>query len=118
MELSLQRVEGNVVHLAVSGVCRDAIASAEKNPLGQVPLVDLPRHTVLVNMREVSMLNSSGVSWLLVCHKLCREAGGRWIVHSLPQTSLQVLRLMRLHEVLELAVDERRAELFAKEAAA
>jgi len=114
VELSLKKISDEVIHICVAGVCRDSFAGQEKNPLAPLPMEDIYQHRLLVNLSDVSMLNSSGVGWLLVCHKRCREAGGRWILHSVTPTAMKVLKLMRLHEVLDIAEDEQRALTLAK----
>jgi anti-anti-sigma regulatory factor len=64
---------------------------------------------MLLDMSEAETLDSSGVGWLLECHKKFREAGGGFVIHSLTPTASQVLRMLNMQMVLRLAGDERKA---------
>src|SRR5262245_24444595 len=60
------------------------------------------RHKILLNLEKSSYMDTSGVSWLIHCHRACKEAGGRFIVHSIPPMVDQMLQLLRMGEVLSL----------------
>jgi len=61
---------------------------------------------VLLNMEKTPYIDSAGVGWLVMCHKLFKEAGGRFVIHSIPPMVYQILKLLRMPELLHLAVDE------------
>ncbi|MFZ5831914.1 MAG: STAS domain-containing protein [Planctomycetota bacterium] len=67
-----------------------------------------------VDLGETDFVDSSGLSWLLVWHKRYAMAGSRLIIHSVPATVKDVLRMMRLDMVLDLAVDQESAEASAR----
>jgi len=72
---------------------------------------------VLLSLNETEFIDSSGLSWLLTCHKRFCEAGGRFVVHSVPPSVSDILMMMRLELVLDLAADESAAlELLRGEA--
>ena len=54
-------------------------------------------------MTNVELLDSSGISWLLVCNKRFRQAGGQIVLHSLSDVALNVLKVLNLQTVLQLA---------------
>jgi anti-anti-sigma factor len=64
---------------------------------------------VLLSLSETEFIDSSGLSWLLTCQKRFCEAGGRLVIHSIPSSVSDVLMMMRLELVLELAEDESAA---------
>lgn len=64
---------------------------------------------ILFDMSDTEFLDSSGISWLLVCHKRCREAGGQLVLHSLPQMVNNVLMVVRMNLVFDLAENEKSA---------
>jgi anti-anti-sigma factor len=74
---------------------------------GQDPLVlqipDIYARRVFFDMSAVDYIDSSGVSWLLICHKRFREAGGKLVLHSIHPMVKQVLGVLKLERVLHLA---------------
>lgn len=64
---------------------------------------------ILFDMSETEFLDSSGISWLLVCHKRCREAGGQLVMHSLPKMVNNVLMVLRMNLVFYVAENEKSA---------
>lgn len=61
---------------------------------------------VALDMGDVLSLDSSGVNWLLISQKKMREAGGQLVLHSLSPISLNVLKVLNLHTVFQLAETE------------
>ena len=70
--------------------------------------------TVLLDLSRTLYIDSAGISWLLVCHRQFRDAGGALIFHSLTPMVLQMIRLMRLDRVFQLADDARSARQLAE----
>ena len=56
-----------------------------------------------LDMSEVASLDSSGVNWLLVRQKQTRAAGGKLVLHSLSPIALNVLKVLNLHTVFDIA---------------
>lgn len=111
MNLLLDSVdeENAIVRMSVAGIVSDTDVKSSSDPLAHLPVAELHRQRVLLNLKPVERLNSNGVGWLLRFHKECQEAGGRLVLHSLPQLAMNVIKVMRLHEVLVLAKDESHA---------
>ncbi len=65
--------------------------------------------SVLLSLGGTEFIDSSGLSWLVVRHKRFCEAGGTLVLHSIPPTVLELLKMMRLDLVLHLAEDETAA---------
>lgn len=58
---------------------------------------------IAIDMSEVESLDSSGVNWLLIAQKKVRESGGKLILHSLSPIARNVIKVLNLHTVLQLA---------------
>jgi anti-anti-sigma factor len=69
---------------------------------------------VLLNLEKTSYVDSAGVGWLVMCHKHFKEAGGRLVIHSIPPMVTQILKLLRMPEILHLAADEPAALALAR----
>jgi anti-anti-sigma factor len=61
---------------------------------------------VLLSLVETESIDSSGLSWLLECHKRFSGAGGKLVLHSIPPSVMDTMMMMRLELVLRLAEDE------------
>lgn len=114
IELKLVWNEGDLVRVETAGkISRDGL-----KPL-QNPFVDLLggaifSRKVLLNLRNSHYLDSTGVEWLLSNHKKFKEAGGRLVIHSFNPVIAQILKLMRMDLVLDLAKDEAAATELAQ----
>jgi len=64
---------------------------------------------VVLSLAETRFIDSSGLSWLVVCHKRFCQAGGKFVLHSLSPTIQELLKMMRLDLSLFLAEDESAA---------
>lgn len=71
---------------------------------------------VVLSMAETRFIDSSGLSWLVICHKRFVQAGGRLVLHSVTPAIMELFKMMRLELVLEIAESEAAAmELVGKE---
>jgi anti-anti-sigma factor len=64
---------------------------------------------VLLNMEKTPYIDSAGVGWLVTCHKHFKEAGGRLVIHNIPPMVYQILKLLRMPDLLHIAADETAA---------
>jgi anti-anti-sigma factor len=64
---------------------------------------------VILNLEKVSFLDSSGLSWLAVCHKHFKAQGGRMVLCAIPPRVFQVLQFCRMDQVLRITDDEASA---------
>ena len=69
----------------------------------------------LCDMSGTTLLDSAGVSWILVNHKRCREAGGQFVVHSIPRLVMNVILVLRLNLVFDIADDDSAALILANQ---
>jgi anti-anti-sigma factor len=95
----LIRIEGRVSQRDVE-VDDPIVASLGENVYSQQLVVDLS---------EVASLDSSGVNWLLVAQKRIHEQGGKLVLHSLSPIANNVLKVLNLHSVFQVAESEAAA---------
>lgn len=94
--------------------------SQSQLPPGSEPLVDLLSPTVyarsvILDLEQTSYIDSSGISLLIVWQKRFKRDGGRLVLFNIPPLVQQVLDLLNLRAVLNLATDEQAATALARE---
>jgi anti-anti-sigma factor len=111
MKLSVESQDNGLVRLRVEGRVsqRDVVTDVE--PLSGLLGSAAYRNVVLMDMSEVAALDSSGVNWLLTCHKRMSEAGGRLVLHSLSPIAKSVIKVLNLQTVFSMAGDVSEALL-------
>ena len=106
MELTVTSDGGHVLRLKLAGhVTQNDLAPPNDLMDGLLGAGGYARNVVL-DMGEVSFIDSSGISWLLIRHKRFREAGGMLILHSIPPLVLDVLKVLRMDLVFNLTETE------------
>jgi anti-anti-sigma factor len=108
VKLTLVADEGAVVRVACEGQVTHLVAHGDE-PLGRLLGPEGYRRTVLLSLQKATFINSSGISWLLICHKYFTQAGGKLVVHSVPPLVNQVLQFVRLPTIMFFAADEASA---------
>lgn len=109
MKVNLLSTDESPVSVEVSGNVTQRDVSPFSEPLGDLIGPDAYSKAVIVNLRSVDVLDSSGVNWLLSCHKRFKEGGGRIILHSLSPVALNVLKVLSMHLVLSIADNKDKA---------
>jgi anti-anti-sigma factor len=61
---------------------------------------------VILNLEKVNFLDSSGLSWLVACHKRFKEQGGRMVLCAIPPRIFQVLQFCRMDQLFQITEDE------------
>lgn len=108
MKLTVQSENGETVLLRIEG--RVSQRDVEAND----PIVDslgekAYSRRLVINLSDVASLDSSGVNWLLVAQKQVRECGGKLVLHSLSPIANNVLKVLNLHSVFQVAENEAAA---------
>jgi anti-anti-sigma factor len=99
----------DIVQLETSGtVSRDGWGMST-NPIEAACGPDIYAKKVLLSMATCRYLDSTGVEWLLRCHKRFATAGGMLVIHSVAPVVGQILKMMRMELVLNLAENEAQA---------
>jgi anti-anti-sigma factor len=65
---------------------------------------------VYLDLEAASFIDSAGIGWLVACHKRFVQNNGKLVLHSLPPMVEQVIQLLKLHTVLNLAKDLEQAK--------
>jgi anti-anti-sigma factor len=114
MELSVSTGSDGLTTVKVKGRITQAKVLAFNEPLAAQLGSGCYAGKVLIDLSGADYIDSSGVSWLIVCHKRFREAGGKMVLYSLSPIIQPVLRLLKMDLVFEIAPDRAAAEALAK----
>jgi anti-sigma B factor antagonist len=117
MKLSLHSTDNAVLILQ----CEGSITQSQMKPgidlVEQVAGRGVYSRRVLFNLEKTSFIDSSGIGWLLTCHKRFREQKGKLVFYHIPPLVKQTFDLLRLGSALHLAADEPSARHIALEEA-
>ena len=102
------RQSGKATIVDVSGDI-DLYNSPEVRKVLLAALREGPAPRVIVNLREVRYIDSSGVASLVEGLKVSRELGSRLVLLGLSQAVRDVLELSRLNKVFEVCDTEEQA---------
>ncbi len=114
MELSILADDGDAVRVRVAGRITHDNIPASDDPLREMLGPDVYSRRMLLNLSEAEFLDSRGIGWLLVCHKRFNENSGRLVLYSIPPLVLDVIKVLRMHLVFELAESEDEALVVLK----
>lgn len=109
MNLSVQSRDADVVRLRLEGRVSQRDIAPNEEPLSDALGATAYSQKLAIDMSEVVSLDSSGVNWLLVCQKRIRQAGGQIVLHSLSPIARNVIKVLNLQTVFQLADDEEDA---------
>jgi anti-anti-sigma factor len=104
MQFNLNR-DGETAIFVITGQITHQHIDPNRDPLMELAGANVYRQPVLLNLAGVDYLDSSGVSWLLVRHKRCREQGGRFLLFGVTPMVLQILKVLRLEQILTITDD-------------
>lgn len=107
MQLSFTERDG-ITTVAIAGRITFGTLEPGLDPLAR-ELPEIYSRRVLLDLAGTEYIDSTGVSWLLTCHKRCREGGGKLVLHSLNPLVKQVLQVLRLDRVLQVAESAEKA---------
>ncbi|PQO34539.1 anti-sigma factor antagonist [Bremerella cremea] len=113
MNLEITSSKDNVVHVAIFGKVTQDATTRDVDRIAELLGAEAYSQNVLLNLRDTEMIDSSGIGWLLVCHKKFKENGGRMICYSAPPVVANVFRLMRMDLVFDSAANAAEAEKLA-----
>jgi stage II sporulation protein AA (anti-sigma F factor antagonist) len=113
LQISLLGDDGGVLRVRLANHLTQEDVQGDQDPL--VALIGEAgfARKVLMDLGRVTYIDSSGISWLLICHKRFVQSGGKLVLHSVPPLVDQVLQLLRLPLILQMATDEKAARTLA-----
>ncbi len=109
MELIIQSQEGGISRIAVEGELTQRKISRAQELLPELLGANVYAGNVLVDSSTTNFIDSSGINWLLGCHKNFEAEGGRMIIHSVPELADKVLKILRLESVFEIVASKAAA---------
>jgi anti-anti-sigma factor len=112
VKLILVADEGDLVRVACEGQITQMVSQGNE-PMANLLGLGCFSRKVLLSLEKTTFINSSGISWLLICHKHFSQAGGLLVVHSVPPLVAQVLQFVRLPSIMQFAADEAAARTVA-----
>lgn len=116
MDCEVKSDDGHVVQIRLAGKVSHYQIATDTDLLSTLAGPDVYAKTVLFDLAAADFLDSSGVGWLLMCHKRFQQNGGRMVLCRVPAIVMNVLKVLRMHLVFELADNEVDALRAAKEA--
>jgi anti-anti-sigma factor len=114
MQLKIISLDGGRAYVAASGTFSMSNKPANADPLRDLLGDNTYAQRVLLDMTAVDIIDSSGLGWLVACHKRFTEKGGGLVLHSCPLMVNNVIKLVRLDRVLKVAANKKEAETMAE----
>jgi anti-anti-sigma factor len=93
VEATRVRTEGDITQLDLRG---------NTDMLEELLSADCFSRNVYLNMEKTNYIDSAGVGWLVKNHKRFQQAGGRLEIHGISPMVMQILKLLRMPEVLNI----------------
>jgi anti-anti-sigma factor len=116
MELYLLSEDDNITSIGCEGNITQSQMTSGDDPLEDLLGAKGFARQVLLNLDKSGYIDSSGIGWLIACHRRFTAAGGRLILHSVPPMVEQVIHLLRLQNLLTIKSDLADAMALAKQA--
>jgi len=111
MKLTLQQIDkSGIIKLVAEGdiTVRDFTSSA-KNPLETAMGPNWASNNVMLGLEKIAFIDSSAIGWLIDCQRKFNEKGGKLVLHSVTPRVRDVIDLLKMRQVLNLADNETAA---------
>jgi anti-anti-sigma factor len=115
MQLFLLSEDDDITCLACEGNITQSLFVPGSDPLEDLLGADGYKRQVLIDLNKTGYIDSSGIGWVVGCHRRFAAAGGRLILYSVPPMVEQVLHLLRLQSYLTLKPDQAAALALARQ---
>ena len=109
MDLSIVSQDADVTQIKVGGRITQRQLANTADAIVDLLGPDAYKLKILLDMRDAEFLDSSGISWLLIVHKRCREQGGKFVLFALPPMVSNVLKILRMQLVFDIANTQEEA---------
>ena len=110
MQLFLTSEDENVTCVAAQGdISQSRFPANVSNPLEDLLGPECYKRRVLLDLNQAGFIDSSGIGWLMACHRRFLAGGGQLVVHSVPPMIDQVMQLLRLPTILTIKPDQAAA---------
>ncbi len=105
-----------ILRLSLEGsVASEEIRPDAVHPFAAVIGDDWAANRAVLSLQQTGYLDSSGIGWLMTVHRTFKQAGGRLVLHSISPPVRQLLELLRLQKLFQIASDEAGAVELAQE---
>lgn len=115
MKLRKVSDDGQVVGVACTERVTAADLSGGRDPMESLLGPAAFGRKVLLDLSGASAIDSSGIAWLVRTDRRFRQDGGKVVLHSVPPSVMDIMRVMRLPTLLFVAPDETQARAAALE---
>lgn len=114
MALTLVSNDADLLRLQAAGRIMHSQISEEPDSLRMLTGPNGYARKVLVSLDQVRFIDSAGIGWLLSSHKRFQKAGGKLVLHSVPESVMLTLKVLRLDSILNIAENEAAATAMAQ----
>jgi anti-anti-sigma factor len=97
--------QSDCLHLECGGNLDFAALAMDSDPLTTALGKDVYARRVLLNCERLGFLDTSGISWLIDCHKRFIDHGGRLVLYAVPPLAHELIELLRLDHVFCIRPD-------------
>jgi anti-anti-sigma regulatory factor len=113
LELSLQGEENDLLLLNCQGAISLPDFQPETDPFLKMLGPEVYSRKLLLNLEQASLLDTSGISWLIHCHETCSRAGGILVLYAIPRRVRYILQLLQMEHLFHTATDATAARAIA-----
>ena len=110
IELQITADDGFIVRAQIVGRMAHRFDASDEEPLHAALGYDTYNRRIMLDLSEVSAIDTSGLSWLLLVNKRLDYFAGKLVVYSLSPAVRSLLRVLNLQAVLTIANNEDAAE--------
>ena len=104
--------EGRITAQDLMGIPgTEPVAPGSNNPLYGLLGPTWADNQIVLDFAQVTWVDSAALGWLMTCNKQCRNAGGALALHSVQPAIRQLMDLLKITKVLNVAEDESSALL-------
>jgi anti-anti-sigma factor len=102
--------KGGLIRVAAEGaVTSDDFEDPNDNPLIKLLGQTWANNHLLLDLSQVTYIDSSAIGWLIGSSRAFKSGGGKFVVHSIQPAVRQILDMLRIGQVVPLASDEAAA---------
>src|SRR3954469_5726222 len=113
MKLSIDSDDGQTVSVKIAGNVNQQEIALLADPVSDLLGPEAYRRRVCMDLGNAGFLDSSGINWLILSHKRFREQGGRLVLHSLPPMVMNVIKILKMQKVFDIAESQQAAQALA-----
>jgi anti-anti-sigma factor len=115
MNLELLTREGSFARLTCAGDITPNLGPGSGNPMEDLLGPGCYGYKAIMSLERATYINSSGVGWLVGCHRNFERAGGKMVLYSIPPMIDHVLKLLKMDKLLHIVPDEHAAAKLIEE---